>query len=60
MLSAVKPTGIESINVAPAFPDDFVAAADMDTEINIYLLEAEGLHKILSAFKQRRNPQFFT
>lgn len=44
--------------VAPAFSDDFVDAADMDTEINISLLEAEGLQKILAAFKQRRNPNF--
>ncbi|WED26270.1 hypothetical protein L3V77_14850 [Vibrio sp. DW001] len=44
--------------VAPAFSDDFVDAADMDTEINISLLEAEGLQKILAAYKQRRNPNF--
>jgi hypothetical protein len=44
--------------VAPAFSEDFVDAADMDTEINISLLEAEGLQKILAAFKQRRHPKF--
>jgi len=44
--------------VAPAFSDDFVDAADMDTDINISLLEAEGLQKILNAYKQRRNPNF--
>ncbi|MEI8633332.1 hypothetical protein P4S72_17270 [Vibrio sp. PP-XX7] len=44
--------------IAPAFSDDFIDAADMDTEINISLLEAEGLQKILSAYKQRRHPNF--
>ncbi|MEZ8092978.1 hypothetical protein ACED51_02740 [Photobacterium swingsii] len=44
--------------VAPEFSADFIDAADMDTEINISLLEAHGLQKILSAFKQRRNPNF--
>ncbi|MDO6717167.1 hypothetical protein Q4549_18820 [Agarivorans sp. 2_MG-2023] len=44
--------------VAPAFSESFVDAADMDTEINISLLEANGLQKILSAFKQRRTPNF--
>ncbi|RJG42796.1 hypothetical protein [Motilimonas pumila] len=44
--------------VAPAFSDDFIDAADMDTEINISLLEASGLQKILAAYKQRRNPNF--
>ncbi len=44
--------------VAPAFSPDFIDAADMDTEINISLLEAKGLQKILQAFKQRRHPNF--
>jgi len=44
--------------VAPAFSDDFIDAADMDTDINISLLEAEGLQKILAAYKQRRHPNF--
>lgn len=44
--------------VAPEFSKDFIDAADMDTEINISLLEASGLQKILAAFKQRRNPNF--
>ncbi|MFC1235969.1 hypothetical protein [Vibrio sp. F74] len=35
--------------VAPAFFDDFIDAVDMNTEINIFLLEAEGLQKILMA-----------
>ena len=44
--------------IAPAFSDEFIDAADMDTDINISLLEAEGLQKILAAYKQRRNPNF--
>ncbi|MCC2605747.1 hypothetical protein [Planctobacterium marinum] len=44
--------------VAPSFSDDFVESAEMDTEVNISLLEAEGLVAILNAFKARRNPKF--
>ncbi|MDW6004527.1 hypothetical protein [Vibrio mangrovi] len=44
--------------IAPAFSKDFIDAADMDTEINISLLEASGLQKILAAYKQRKNPNF--
>jgi hypothetical protein len=44
--------------VAPTFSADFVESAEMDTEINISLLEASGLKQILDAFKSRRNPKF--
>ncbi|MDA0148249.1 hypothetical protein [Vibrio sp. LaRot3] len=44
--------------VAPAFSEAFIDAADMDTDINISLLEAAGLQKILTAFKARRHPNF--
>ena len=44
--------------VAPTFSDDFVESAEMDTEVNISLLEADGLKKILDAYKARRNPKF--
>ena len=44
--------------IAPSFSEDFVDAADMDTDINISLLEAEGLQKIFTAYKQRKNPNF--
>tara|TARA_R110002049_G_scaffold309283_1_gene520078 strand:- start:7639 stop:9477 length:1839 start_codon:yes stop_codon:yes gene_type:complete len=44
--------------VAPAFSSDFISSAEMDTDINISLLEAEGLKKIVDAFKARRNPKF--
>lgn len=44
--------------VAPTFSDDFVESAEMDTEGNISLLEADGLKSILNAYKARRNPKF--
>ena len=44
--------------VAPSFSSDFVESAEMDTEINISLLEAVGLKRILDAFKARRHPKF--
>lgn len=44
--------------VAPSFSDDFVESAEMDTEVNISLLEASGLKLILDAYKARRNPKF--
>lgn len=44
--------------VAPSFSNDFVESAEMDTEINISLLEASGLKLIYDAFKARRNPKF--
>ncbi|GGD70021.1 hypothetical protein [Lacimicrobium alkaliphilum] len=44
--------------VAPTFSKDFVESAEMDTEVNISLLEARGLKLILDAYKSRRNPKF--
>lgn len=44
--------------IAPSFSDDFIASAEMDTEVNISLLEAKGLKLILDAFKSKRNPKF--
>ncbi|QDF74272.1 MULTISPECIES: hypothetical protein [Shewanella] len=44
--------------IAPSFSQDFVESAEMDTEINISLLEAEGLKMIYDAYKSRRNPKF--
>lgn len=44
--------------VAPSFSENFVVSAEMDTEINISLLEAKGLQTILEAYKSRRNPKF--
>ena len=44
--------------IAPSFSDDFIESAEMDTEVNISLLEAKGLKLILDAFKSKRNPRF--
>lgn len=44
--------------IAPSFSDNFIESAEMDTEVNISLLEASGLKMILDAFKSRRNPKF--
>ncbi|WP_417658536.1 hypothetical protein [Pseudidiomarina sp.] len=44
--------------IAPTFSSDFVESAELDTEVNISLLEAAGLKKILEAYKSRRNPNF--
>lgn len=44
--------------IAPNFSNDFIESAEMDTEVNISLLEAKGLKLILDAFKSKRNPKF--
>ena len=44
--------------IAPSFSDDFIESAEIDTEVNISLLEAHGLKLILDAFKSKRNPSF--
>lgn len=44
--------------IAPSFSGDFIESAEMDTEVNISLLEARGLKLILDAFKAKRNPKF--
>ena len=44
--------------IAPSFSQDFIDSAEIDTDVNISLLEAEGLKKILAAYKSRRNPKF--
>ncbi|MBE0352671.1 hypothetical protein [Pseudoalteromonas lipolytica] len=44
--------------IAPSFSEDFIESAEMDTEVNISLLEAHGLKLILDAYKSKRNPSF--
>jgi len=44
--------------IAPSFSEDFVESAEMDTEVNISLLEAQGLKSIYDSFRSRRNPKF--
>lgn len=44
--------------IVPSFSDDFIESAEMDIEVDISLLEANGLKLILDAFKCQRNPLF--
>jgi hypothetical protein len=44
--------------IAPSFSDDFIESAEMDTEVNISLLEAKGLKLIYDTFKSKRHPKF--
>ncbi|MDP2714569.1 hypothetical protein [Rheinheimera sp.] len=44
--------------IAPSFSQDFIESAEMDTEVNISLLTAEGLKQIYHAFKAKRRPNF--
>ncbi|MCC5880016.1 MAG: hypothetical protein JJU03_09005 [Idiomarina sp.] len=44
--------------IAPSFSRDFVESAEMDTEVNISLLTAEGLKLIHDAYGAKRNPNF--
>ncbi|MBB6521914.1 hypothetical protein [Pseudoteredinibacter isoporae] len=44
--------------VAPSFSQDFIESAEMDTDINISLLEAGGLKKIVDTYKSKKNPRF--
>lgn len=49
---------LQALIIAPEFSKDFVESAEMDTDINISLLEASGLKKIVDAYKSKRNPKF--
>ncbi|MBU2887456.1 hypothetical protein KO507_16945 [Gilvimarinus agarilyticus] len=44
--------------VAPSFSEDFIESAEMDTEVNISLLTADGLKKIYDAYKAKKKPNF--
>ena len=44
--------------VAPSFSTNFIESAEVDTDINISLLEAKGLKLIYDTFKSKRNPNF--
>lgn len=44
--------------IAPSFSQDFIESAEMDTEVNISLLTAEGLKQIHDAYKSKRRPNF--
>ncbi|WP_200164521.1 hypothetical protein [Francisella adeliensis] len=44
--------------IAPNFTDDFIEHAELDPDINISLLEAQGLYGIYEAYKNKKNPKF--
>lgn len=48
----------QALIIAPSFSPDFIESAELDTDINISLLEAEGLKNILDAFRARNKPKF--
>ena len=49
---------VKSLLVAPDFSDDFVNDCDLDFELNLSLITASSLSKILKAFKDSRHKQF--
>lgn len=49
---------VKSLLVAPDFSDDFVNDCDLDFELNLSLITASSLSKILEAFKDSRHKQF--
>ena len=49
---------VKSLIVAPDFSDDFVNDCDLDFELNLSLITASSLSKILEAFKNSRHKQF--
>ncbi|RUO28126.1 hypothetical protein CWE12_12970 [Aliidiomarina sedimenti] len=44
--------------IAPTFSKDFIESAEMDTEVNISLLTADGLKQIHNAYTTKRKPNF--
>ena len=44
--------------IAPGFSQDFIENAELDPDINISLLRAEGLYNIYKTYKEKRNPKF--
>jgi RecB family endonuclease NucS len=48
---------VKSLLVAPEFSDDFVKECGLEYELNLSLLSASGLVKILNGFKKSRHKQ---
>lgn len=44
--------------VAPSFSADFIEAAEMDADVNVSLLEAQGLMDIREAYLAKKKPNF--
>jgi len=49
---------VKSLLVAPDFSDEFVNDCDLDFELNLSLITASSLLKILEAFKKSKHKQF--
>ncbi len=49
---------VKSLLVAPDFSDEFVNDCDLDFELNLSLITASSLLKILEAFKNSKHKQF--
>jgi len=49
---------VKSLIVAPDFSDDFVNDCDLDFELNLSLITASSLSKILEGFKGSKHKQF--
>ena len=44
--------------IAPGFSQDFIENVELDPDVNISLLRAEGLYNIYKTYKEKRNPKF--
>ena len=49
---------VKSLLVAPDFSDDFVKDCGLDYELNLSLITASSLNKILTGFKNSKHKQF--
>jgi hypothetical protein len=49
---------IKSLLIAPEFSDDFIKECGLEYELNLSLLTASSLSKILNGFKESKLKQF--
>jgi hypothetical protein len=49
---------VKSLLIAPEFSDDFINDCDLDFELNLSLITAASLTRILEAFKNTKHKQF--
>ena len=49
---------IKLLLVAPEFSDDFVSECELEYELNLSLITAPSLVKILKGFKESKHKQF--
>ncbi len=58
LVSANQLNVVKSLLIAPDFSDDFINDCELDFELNISLITAASLLKILDAFKNSKHKQF--